>query len=55
MPKPRDFTEGGKPKLTSAQADDLRDRIAKGIPKSRVARDFGITRETVYQYLKKQG
>jgi len=31
---------------------DLKRRVAAGEPKARVARDFGITRETVYQYLR---
>lgn len=28
-------------------------RAAAGIPKSVLARDYGISRETVYQYLRK--
>lgn len=43
---------GGKPKLSSEQVADLRQRIEIGISKAKAARHFGITRETVYQYLK---
>ncbi len=45
---------GGKPKLSVEQVADLRQRIELGISKAKVARHFGITRETVYQYLKMQ-
>ncbi len=43
---------GGKPKLTNEQVVDLKARIGQGISKARVARDFKISRETVYQYLR---
>ena len=43
---------GGRPKLLGEQIADLKARVAQGVPKSKVARDFKITRETVYQYLK---
>lgn len=45
---------GRKPSLTPSQADELRQRVAAGVPKSTVARDAGISRETLYQYLKQQ-
>ena len=45
---------GGRPKLSNEQIADLKARVAQGVPKSRVAKDFKITRETVYQYLNKQ-
>lgn len=43
---------GGKPKLSSEQAKEMKSKIAQGIPKAKVAKLFGISRETVYQYLK---
>ena len=43
---------GGKPKLSPAQATQLRERAKKGEKKAILAREFGISRETVYQYLR---
>jgi DNA invertase Pin-like site-specific DNA recombinase len=42
---------GRKPSLTAEQADDLRKRVASGDTKAALAREFGISRETLYQYL----
>jgi DNA invertase Pin-like site-specific DNA recombinase len=38
--------------LSPEQAAELVRRAASGIPKSTLARDYGISRETVYQYLR---
>jgi DNA invertase Pin-like site-specific DNA recombinase len=43
---------GRKPALTDAQARQLRDRAAAGEPKSALAKEFGISRETVCTYLR---
>ena len=43
---------GRKAALDSSQAQQLRERVASGEAKAAVARDFGISRETLYQYLK---
>jgi DNA invertase Pin-like site-specific DNA recombinase len=43
---------GGVPKLSPEQVCALKSRVEQGIPKAKVARTFGISRETVYQYLK---
>lgn len=42
---------GGKPKLKSDQVEALKARVATGVPKAAVAREFGISRETLYSYL----
>lgn len=42
---------GGKPKLSQEQAEHLRARVSAGVPKAVVAREFGITRATLYSYL----
>jgi DNA invertase Pin-like site-specific DNA recombinase len=42
---------GRKPSLTPERAKDLRKRVASGQKKAVVAREFGISRETLYQYL----
>jgi len=43
---------GRKPTLTAEQAQQLRERIATGEKKSALAKEFGISRETVYSYLR---
>ncbi|GJH23697.1 recombinase family protein [Caballeronia novacaledonica] len=46
--------KGGKAKLSADQAAQLRAKVAEGIPKAKVAREFGISRETLYQYLNQE-
>ncbi|CAM4213358.1 recombinase family protein [Deinococcus marmoris] len=43
---------GRKKTLTAIQVNDLRQRSETGESKASIARDFGISGETVYQYLK---
>ncbi|MFM0303988.1 recombinase family protein [Paraburkholderia sediminicola] len=44
--------KGRKPALTPEQITTLRERAANGEPKATIARDLGISRETLYQYLR---
>ncbi|QLG13566.1 recombinase family protein (plasmid) [Deinococcus sp. D7000] len=44
--------KGRKKTLTSVQVSDLHQRAEQGESKASLARAFGISRETVYQYLK---
>ena len=44
---------GRKPALSPQQVDQLRERVKNGEMKSKIAKDYGIRRETVYRYLKK--
>ncbi|GGO33584.1 hypothetical protein GCM10008949_33000 [Deinococcus humi] len=44
--------KGRKKTLTAVQVNDLRQRAENGEPKTSIAMDFGISRETVYQYLR---
>lgn len=46
--------KGGKKKLTEEQAQEIRRRVAAGDKKAVIARDFSISRETLYQYLSQQ-
>jgi len=41
-----------KHSLSAAQITDLKRRIAAGEQKAHVARELGVSRETVYQYLR---
>jgi DNA invertase Pin-like site-specific DNA recombinase len=43
---------GRKAALSMARADELRKRVAAGEPKASLAREFGITRQTLYSYVK---
>lgn len=43
--------KGRKPALTPERGAELSARARAGEPKARLAREFGISRETVYQYL----
>ncbi len=52
LAKARGAYGGRKPTLSSEQVADLRNRAEMGIPKAKIAREFKITRETVYQYIK---
>ena len=42
--------KGRKPSLTPERVKELRTRIAGGEKKAPLAREFGISRETLYQY-----
>ena len=50
--KQRGVYTGRKLALTTEQAQQLRERAAAGEKKSALAREFGISRETVYSYLR---
>ena len=42
---------GRKPVLTAARGVELRERAATGESKAGLAREFGISRDTLYRYL----
>ena len=50
--KQRGAYTGRKPALTDEQVRQLRERAAAGARKSALAKEFGISRETVYSYLR---
>lgn len=43
--------KGRKPSLSAERVQELRFRVGVGIKKAALAREFGISRETVYTYL----
>lgn len=55
LAKQRGVYRGRKKALSTAQAAELRQRANAGEPKATLARAFGISRETLYQYLKSPG
>jgi DNA invertase Pin-like site-specific DNA recombinase len=52
LAKQRGVYRGRKKSLSEAQVGQLRSRLATGLSKAQVAREFGISRETLYQYVK---
>jgi DNA-binding CsgD family transcriptional regulator len=50
--KQRGAYKGRKETLTTERAAELVQRAGNGIPNVVLARDYGISRETVYQYLR---
>jgi DNA invertase Pin-like site-specific DNA recombinase len=52
LAKQRGVYRGRKKTLTPERAAELVQRVGSGVPKALLARDYGISRETVYQYLR---
>jgi DNA invertase Pin-like site-specific DNA recombinase len=52
LAKKRGAYRGRKRSLSQEQASRLRQQAAEGVAKATLAREFGISRETVYQYLR---
>jgi DNA invertase Pin-like site-specific DNA recombinase len=50
-----DVYKGRKPALNPQQVAQLRQRVSDGSNKTELAKEFGISRETLYQYLKTSG
>jgi DNA invertase Pin-like site-specific DNA recombinase len=55
LAKQRGAYRGRRKALTPDDVDRLRAAAAGGRPKTELAREFGISRETVYQYLRSAG
>jgi DNA invertase Pin-like site-specific DNA recombinase len=52
LAKQRGAYRGRKKSLTGEQITEMQRRIGAGEQKAHVAREFGISRETLYQYLR---
>lgn len=52
LAKQRGKYRGRKRALSPDKIAEIRQRVASGEQKAKLARDFGISRETLYQYLK---
>lgn len=52
LAKQRGAYRGRKKSLSIGQVTELRQRAAAGEQKAKLAREFGISRETLYQYLR---
>jgi DNA invertase Pin-like site-specific DNA recombinase len=53
LAKKRGAYKGRKAVLSQERLDKIKACVAQGNKKSHIARDFGISRETLYQYLRK--
>lgn len=53
--KTKGVYKGRKKALSPEQVIEIRRRVAEGEPKASVAKAYGISRETLYQYLKAEG
>jgi DNA invertase Pin-like site-specific DNA recombinase len=51
LAKKKGVYKGRKKALTPAQVAALQERIRSGEKKARVAAEFGLSRQTLYQYL----
>lgn len=54
LAKKRGAYKGRKKILSLGQIEELKSRVSSGEPKASLAREFGISRETLYQYLRGQ-
>jgi DNA invertase Pin-like site-specific DNA recombinase len=52
LAKQRGAYQGRKKALSPKQAATLCQQVSEGHPKAKLAREYGISRETLYQYLK---
>lgn len=52
LAKKRGAFKGRKKSLSQAEVVEIHQRIASGMSKAKVARDFSISRETLYKYLR---
>lgn len=53
LAKKKGLYKGRKPSLSSEQVATIKPRLANGDTKTQIAKDLGISRETLYQYLRK--
>jgi DNA invertase Pin-like site-specific DNA recombinase len=51
LAKKRGVYRGRRPSLTTDQVAELRAQAAGGVPKTHLAKQYGIHRDTVYRYL----
>ena len=55
LAKKRGAYRGRKRSLTAAQAADMFRRAVNGESKTLLAKEFGVTRDTIYQYIAREG
>lgn len=50
--KQKGVYKGRKASITNDQAVEVREKVAAGIPKAKIAREYNCSRETLYKYLR---
>ncbi len=51
LAKEKGVYKGRRPSLTNEQRAELHERVNSGVQKSTLAKEYGISRETVYEYI----
>lgn len=46
--------KGRKAALTNEQVEEVKQKVAAGVPKAKIAREYKCNRETIYRYLRQQ-
>jgi len=54
LAKRRGAYKGRKRVLSEEQAGEIKERVKRGEKKSHIAKDLGVSRETLYQYLRRE-
>ena len=52
LAKEKGVYKGRRSSLTDEQRAEIHERVNAGVPKARLAKEFGISRETLYQHLR---
>ena len=52
LAKKKGLYKGRKPSLSEAQLSEIKKRLESGDKKSQIAKDFGVSRETLYKYIR---
>ena len=52
--KQKGVYKGRKASLTNDQMAEIREKVAAGVPKAKIAREYKCSRETLYKYLRPQ-
>lgn len=51
LAKAKNLYKGRKPSLNDGQISLIKQQIVLGVPKAKIAREFNISRMTLYQYI----
>ena len=54
LAKRRGAYKGRKRVLSEEQTGQIKERVERGEKKSHIAKDLGVSRETLYQYLRRE-
>lgn len=52
--KQKGVYKGRKASLTNDQVEEIKQKVAAGVPKTKIAREYKCNRETIYRYLRQE-